>query len=78
VGDVNREYYRAKQEELQWLNDRDPIKLHGDWLIATNRADKILLDDINSKAKAEIDAAVEFAMKSPYPAMQQVEEDIYA
>ena len=78
VGDVNREYYRAKQEELQWLNERDPIKLHGDWLIATNRADKMLLDDILSKAKAEIDAAVEFAMNSPYPGLHQVEEDIYA
>ncbi|MGH9594530.1 MAG: thiamine pyrophosphate-dependent dehydrogenase E1 component subunit alpha [Bryobacteraceae bacterium] len=78
VGDVNREYYRAKQEELQWLNERDPIKLHGEWLIATNRADKPLLDDINAKSKSEIDAAVDFAMKSPYPGLNQVEEDIYA
>ena len=26
VGDVNREYYRAKQEEQQWKAERDPIK----------------------------------------------------
>ena len=78
VGDVNREYYRAKQEEQQWLNERDPIKLHGDWLIAQKLADKTLLDEINAQASSEIDAAVQFAMKSPYPGLHQVEEDIYA
>ncbi len=27
VGDINREYYRAKQEEQDWKTERDPIKL---------------------------------------------------
>src|SRR6201993_589983 len=27
VGDINREYYRTKQEEQHWRTDRDPIKL---------------------------------------------------
>ena len=28
VGDINREYYRSKQEEQHWKTERDPIKLH--------------------------------------------------
>ena len=27
VGDINREYYRSKQEEHLWKTDRDPIKV---------------------------------------------------
>src|SRR3979490_1856765 len=33
VGDINREYYRSKQEEQHWKSDRDPIKLHSNWLV---------------------------------------------
>src|SRR5215470_7395779 len=36
VGDVNREYYRSKQEELMWKTERDPIKIAADWLTAEN------------------------------------------
>jgi len=78
VGDVNREYYRAKQEEQQWTNERDPIKLHGDWLVAQKFADQAQLDEIFRDAKAQIAAAVDFAIKSPYPAAGQLQEDIYA
>jgi TPP-dependent pyruvate/acetoin dehydrogenase alpha subunit len=78
VGDVNREYYRAKQEEQQWTNERDPIKLHGDWLMAQKFADQAQLDEIFRGAKAQIAAAVDFAIKAPYPAASQLQEDIYA
>ena len=78
VGDVNREYYRPKQEEQRWMTERDPIKLFGDWLIEQNLANKAQFDEILSQVKSEIEAAVEFAIKAPYPGMDQVEEDIYA
>src|SRR3981189_2725603 len=32
VGDINREYYRSKQEELEWKTKRDPIKNFAEWL----------------------------------------------
>ena len=35
VGDINREYYRSKQEEQHWKTERDPIKLHAKWLLRT-------------------------------------------
>jgi acetoin:2,6-dichlorophenolindophenol oxidoreductase subunit alpha len=78
VGDVNREYYRAKQEEQRWMAERDPIKLLTDWIIGQKLSDKAQLDAIQSQAKIEIDAAAEFGVKAAYPGLDQVGEDIYA
>ena len=78
VGDVNREYYRAKQEEQRWMAERDPIKLLSEWIVGQKLADKAQLDGIHSEVKSEIDAAVEFAIKAPYPGVEQVEENVYA
>src|SRR4051812_374624 len=33
VGDIQRGYYRSKEEEEQWKTERDPLKLLEDWLI---------------------------------------------
>jgi TPP-dependent pyruvate/acetoin dehydrogenase alpha subunit len=78
VGDVNREYYRTKQEEQNWMTERDPIKLFGDWLIGQNLADKAQFDKILSEVRSEIEAAAEFATKAAYPGTDEVAEDIYA
>src|ERR1700678_782944 len=38
VGDINREYYRSKKEEQQWLGENDPIRNFSDWLKAEKHA----------------------------------------
>jgi acetoin:2,6-dichlorophenolindophenol oxidoreductase subunit alpha len=78
VGDINREYYRSKQEEQHWKTERDPIKLHADWLLTQGQADAAMLDQIAAEARAEMEAAVKFAIASPYPTVDQVEQDVYA
>ena len=78
VGDINREYYRSKSEEQLWKAERDPIKLHGRWLIDQGCAESSVLDRIEIEARVEMEAAVKFAVESPYPAVDQVKEDIYA
>jgi pyruvate dehydrogenase E1 component alpha subunit len=78
VGDINREYYRSKQEEAHWKTERDPIKLHAKWLIAQGHADAAALEHITSEARAEMEAAVKFAIAAPYPTVDQVEQDVYA
>lgn len=78
VGDINREYYRSKTEEQYWKTERDPIKLHGNWLIAQGYADQRTLDQITAEARAEIEAAVKFAINAPYPSDDQVQQDVYA
>ena len=78
VGDVNREYYRSKKEEQQWKADRDPIKLHGKWLLDQGCADSAALDRIEIETRTQMEAAVKFAVETPYPGAEQVNEDIYA
>jgi pyruvate dehydrogenase E1 component alpha subunit len=78
VGDINREYYRSKAEEQHWKTERDPIKLHGNWLIEQEYADASALEGLATEARAEMEAAVKFAVAAPYPSVDQVDEDVYA
>jgi TPP-dependent pyruvate/acetoin dehydrogenase alpha subunit len=78
VGDVNREYYRSKQEEQLWKTERDPITLFSNWLIEQKIADRARLDQIKSEVEVEMKKAVQFAMESPYPAVDKVDQDVYA
>ncbi len=78
VGDVSRDYYRAKQEEMEWRAERDPIKVLSDRLLKDKVATQAQLDEIQAQAKSEIDAAVAFALQAPYPAVDKVGEDVYA
>src|SRR6202046_4631923 len=58
VGDINREYYRSKQEEQHWKTERDPIPLHAKWLVAQGFADAAALDRLTAQARSEMEAAV--------------------
>jgi pyruvate dehydrogenase E1 component alpha subunit len=78
VGDIAREYYRPKQEEQFWMTERDPIALHGQWLVAQGVSDQAGLDRIQSEVAAEMDAAMEFGIQAPYPDPSKVGEDVYA
>ena len=78
VGDINREYYRSKQEEQHWKTERDPIHLLADWLIGERLADAAALDTITRESRQEMEAAVKFAINAPYPTVDQVEQDVYA
>jgi acetoin:2,6-dichlorophenolindophenol oxidoreductase subunit alpha len=78
VGDINREYYRSKQEEQHWRTDRDPIKLFTTWLIDQKLADSSTLNRIDSEVRSEMEEAVKFAVAAPYPRTEEVEQDVYA
>jgi TPP-dependent pyruvate/acetoin dehydrogenase alpha subunit len=78
VGDVNREYYRSKEEEQLWMTERDPIKNLADWLIEQGHAIPALLEGIRGEIQAELQKAVEFAQAAPYPSPLEVGQDVYA
>jgi len=78
VGDINREYYRSKQEEQEWKTKRDPIKNMGEWLIGQKIADAAVFQKIESEVRNEMKAAVEFAITAPYPSPEEVDQDVYA
>jgi acetoin:2,6-dichlorophenolindophenol oxidoreductase subunit alpha len=78
VGDINREYYRSKQEEQEWKTRRDPIKLFSDWLLGERLTDAAALARIESEVRAEMQAAVDFAIAAPFPKPEEAEQDVYA
>ncbi len=78
VGDINREYYRSKQEEQVWKSERDPIANFGKWLVAQKLADAPALDRVQTELESEMKKAVEFAVAAPYPTVDEVGEDVYA
>jgi pyruvate dehydrogenase E1 component alpha subunit len=78
VGDIARAYYRPKTEEQEWVTERDPVTLHGEWLMANGVANRAALDEIQAELITQMDTAVEFAIASPYPDKSRVTEDIYA
>jgi len=78
VGDINREYYRAKQEEQLWKTERDPIANFGKWLVEQKIADTAALEQVRAELEAEMKKAVDFAVAAPYPTVDEVGEDVYA
>ena len=78
VGDINREYYRSKQEEQHWKTDRDPITVLSSWLCREGYADTASLTRITSEVRATMEAAVKFAIAAPYPSVDEVEKHVYA
>jgi TPP-dependent pyruvate/acetoin dehydrogenase alpha subunit len=78
VGDINREYYRSKQEEQAWKTEHDPIKNLADWMLEQKLADAAQFAQIQAELTAQMDRAAEFAVKAPYPGLEEVEQDVYA
>ncbi len=78
VGDINRSYYRAKQEEEEWKSKRDPLKLVAGRLKGQKIADKKALAKIEKEIRREIETGVQFALDAPYPDPSEVDQHVYA
>ena len=78
VGDISRTYYRSKEEEQDWRENHDPLKLLAEKLVAAKLTDQEVLDRIYADVKSEVEAGVQFAIDAHYPDPSQVTEDVYA
>jgi pyruvate dehydrogenase E1 component alpha subunit len=78
VGDVDRSYYRTKEEEDLWRSGRDPLALLGRWLEEQKLASADELRRLEDGARAEIERGLEFALAAPFPDPSQVTEDVFA
>lgn len=77
VGDISRDYYRAREEEAQW-RQRDPIRLLGDWLTENGLSESHILDGIEADVRSEVGRSVEFALNAAYPDPNEVTRHVYA
>jgi acetoin:2,6-dichlorophenolindophenol oxidoreductase subunit alpha len=78
VGDVDRTYYRSKEEEVLWRDERDPLALLGRRLEKEKVASADELKRVEEEVRAEIEAGLAFALEAPFPHPDQVTEDVYA
>jgi TPP-dependent pyruvate/acetoin dehydrogenase alpha subunit len=78
VGDVDRAYYRTKDEEELWRSERDPIARLGSWLLESGLADEDKLKELEEQGRAEVEEGVRFALDAPFPDPSEATEDVYA
>ncbi|OSQ43117.1 thiamine pyrophosphate-dependent dehydrogenase E1 component subunit alpha [Thalassospira sp. MCCC 1A01428] len=78
VGDINRTYYRSKEEEADWRDNRDPITNFGAWLTQEKLVSPDELDAIRDEIAKDAKAAVDYALAAPYPAISEVDMHVYA
>jgi pyruvate dehydrogenase E1 component alpha subunit len=78
VGDIDRKYYRSKEEEQDWMTNRDPLKILSGWLIDQGLTDQTVIDQIEAEVKDEIETGAEFAINAPYPDPSEVDQHVYA
>ena len=70
--------YRPEGEAKKWLTDYCPIQRFEKYLIKAGYLTQSEIDNITMKVNEEIDAAVKFALDSPFLDVSKVTEDIYA
>jgi pyruvate dehydrogenase E1 component alpha subunit len=75
MGDPER--YREQEEVKKW-EEQDPIGIFHAYLTANKKATAKVLDEMDERAKVEVQKAVEFAEASPEPALETLFDDIYA
>ena len=71
--------YRAKGEAEDWQTlAHDPILRFKKYLLEEQAASENQLTAIDGEVRAEVEAAVQFALDSPEPELQTLWEDVYA
>jgi acetoin:2,6-dichlorophenolindophenol oxidoreductase subunit alpha len=78
VGDVDRRYYRSREEEEKWRATRDPILLHAAWLEGEGLAEPEELSALAHDVEREIDEGLSFALDAPFPDPAEVDTDVFA
>ena len=85
VGDIQRSYYRSREEEERWKTERDPLKLLANWLVEQGVADSgtnlsvgQVIEQIEQRVRAEVEAGEQFALNAAFPDPSEVEQNVYA
>jgi pyruvate dehydrogenase E1 component alpha subunit len=73
----DRNLYRTKEEIEEW-QEKDPIQRFSALAVSEGLLTQKDVQAIKEQAYADIEAAVEFADNSPEPALETIEEGVYA
>jgi TPP-dependent pyruvate/acetoin dehydrogenase alpha subunit len=78
VGDINREYYRSKDEEKDWKENKDPIIRFRAYLVSEGIATEEEIEAMNAEIETDATEAVAYAEKAPYPPADEVDMHVFA
>jgi pyruvate dehydrogenase E1 component alpha subunit len=70
------EQYRTKEEVARW-RERDPLPAFAELLVREGVIEASEREQIDERAIARVDAAVEFAEASPFPTPESLYDDVY-
>lgn len=68
--------YRTKEEEKQW-KERDAIRRYRKWLLDNGHVREEGLKAIDEAVEKEVEEAILFAERSPYPPLEEITKDVY-
>ena len=77
VGDINREYYRSKEEEKDWKENHDPIIKFRGWLVEQGIATEDEIEALNDAVRKDAEAAVTYALEARYPDESEVDMHVF-
>ncbi|SUZ32747.1 Acetoin:2,6-dichlorophenolindophenol oxidoreductase subunit alpha [Roseibaca ekhonensis] len=78
VGDINREYYRSKDEEKDWKENRDPIVRFRGYLVEQGIATEDEIEAINTAVEKDATDAVAYAEAAAYPDVSEVDMHVFS
>src|SRR3984893_8153151 len=78
VGDVDRSYYRSKDEEELWRGERDPLLRLGTWLLEHGVADADGLKATENEVREAVERGVQVALDAPFPDPSGETDDVFA
>ena len=77
VGDINREYYRSKDEEKDWKENRDPITRFRAYLVKEGIASEDEIEAMNAEISKDAEEAVKYALDAKYPDASEVDMHVF-
>jgi len=69
--------YRSKAEIEEYRKTKDPIQLFQNTLVGEGVLDDAIIAKIDEEARAEADAAADYAEASPFPTVDDIQKDVY-
>ena len=74
-GDADAYMQKGEKEAAM---KKDPVPMYRQWLVAQGHASEAQLTGLEKGIDQEIDAAVEFALSSPNPGLEELQRDVLA
>jgi acetoin:2,6-dichlorophenolindophenol oxidoreductase subunit alpha len=70
--------YRTREEEAEWMNQKDPLALFREQLYKDGILTEQLEKEAEEQVLREIDEAVKFAEESPVPSLDVIDKHLFA